>query len=961
MSLTICLVMFLECLNVGGFISSAQAEENSVDVESYSYEITPIIDPFCYYLYVKTDNPDPTSFRFIDKDSDNRNYDADEDGAGVIRVCTSIFSDVVYEDETTYRVAGGYIFENVHYDSDGGTLTLQKQVDEYEWQDTNITIECTELMEYIRYIYDNYIDESKGFFENMDAAQSALEELSIYPKGVSDRNRPNENSPYPYFAIAHHADLGLISEYDMYESTDGSLLIYAYPYVLDSLGFPGTMRAIGLMLSSDCTFENGKNHSLYDVTYNGETKTYGGQGEGGYLDFFADCMEQIFTFMGDSLDYSTGKELEDFREKYFEFQSASSDEYDYWDEMLYGAEAYENMGVGSWEIVRFEGYYSEGFIYETYFDTNWYTLKNCWIDGRYVGDQYYLQPLANFEDYPTANILLRNQTYTNRAGDTLTGDIYYAYDSESDTWRADGTYWGISIYESYQLEDLPEQFILTREQVEAMEVDHSLPSEGVYFNGKYKPGTPFHIQNVTGLSTEQEEITIYLPGGSAVPDVTVTPSDAYNTRLYLESADETIVSTWNGGVFAESLGTTEVTVTSYDGSYTTSVKVTVKQGPESVELKETLLTIEEGETVQAEVTVLPEDAENKNLIWTIEDPNIATVDENGNVTGIAEGWTKLTVQTEVGDYSDWCYLVITQSIETSEETSKENPKEGSKEDSQDTVELNIEDTVLGTGNQIALTNKKTASGYDWISSDEKHASVDGNGVVTGLKVVTGEGDKPGTVTITATSKEDSSVTESAQVTVLFNDVMSSKAYYYSPVYWAYNNGITTGRRGGQKFDPSATCTRAEIVTFLWRHAGKPEPSAKALKNNPFSDISKDKYYYKAVLWAYENEITTGRRGTSADGTKTFDPNATCTRREIVTFLWRYAGKPEPKSTESKFTDITLDAKGKKPYYYDAVLWAVQEKITTGKKATNYTTFDPLGECTRGMSVTFLYRYDKNVK
>jgi len=177
----------------------------------------------------------------------------------------------------------------------------------------------------------------------------------------------------------------------------------------------------------------------------------------------------------------------------------------------------------------------------------------------------------------------------------------------------------------------------------------------------------------------------------------------------------------------------------------------------------------------------------------------------------------------------------------------------------------------------------------------------------------------------------------------FNDVQDESLYFFAPVYWAAQNGITTGRSGGLTFDPNATCTRAEIVAFLWRLAGKPTVSCE----NPFSDISKDAYYYNAVLWAYNNGITTGRRGGEM-----FDPNGTCTRREIVTFLWRYVGKPTPKSMDSKFTDI----KDSSAYYYKAVLWAVEQGITTGKKATNYTTFDPLGECTRAMSVTFIYRY-----
>jgi len=183
----------------------------------------------------------------------------------------------------------------------------------------------------------------------------------------------------------------------------------------------------------------------------------------------------------------------------------------------------------------------------------------------------------------------------------------------------------------------------------------------------------------------------------------------------------------------------------------------------------------------------------------------------------------------------------------------------------------------------------------------------------------------------------------------FEDVRDESSYFYKPVYWAKVTEVTTGRskkteNGGKIFDPYATCTRAEIVTYLWRAAGKPSPKASECK---FDDVSSDSYYCKAVQWAYENKITTGRSHTN-----NFDPNATCTRREIVTFLWRYAGKPEPKNSTSKFTD-NQDTSA---YYYKAVQWAAEQKISTGTKASNYTEFDTLGKCTRAMSVTFLYRY-----
>ena len=173
----------------------------------------------------------------------------------------------------------------------------------------------------------------------------------------------------------------------------------------------------------------------------------------------------------------------------------------------------------------------------------------------------------------------------------------------------------------------------------------------------------------------------------------------------------------------------------------------------------------------------------------------------------------------------------------------------------------------------------------------------------------------------------------------FDDVKDENQYYYEPVYWAYSHEpqITNGT-SRTLFSPETGCTRAQVVTFLWRAAGEPEPSAAMCE---FQDVDKGAYYYNAILWAVENNITNGTSKT------TFDPQKTCTRAQIVTFLWRAAGKPKPTSTACEFKDVKQGA-----YYYDAVLWAVEKKITNG---TTKTTFDPEETCTRAQIVTFLYR------
>ena len=173
-------------------------------------------------------------------------------------------------------------------------------------------------------------------------------------------------------------------------------------------------------------------------------------------------------------------------------------------------------------------------------------------------------------------------------------------------------------------------------------------------------------------------------------------------------------------------------------------------------------------------------------------------------------------------------------------------------------------------------------------------------------------------------------------TGVFVDVATG-SYYEDAVDWAVENGITKGT-DDTHFSPDGICTRAQAVTFLWRAAGSPEPETRTM---PFTDIPVGSYYYDAVLWAVENGITKGTSDT------TFSPNMTCTRAQIVAFLWRSEKSPAA-GTANPFADVKSTA-----YYADAVLWAVKENITKG---TTNTTFSPNADCTRAQIVTFLYRF-----
>ena len=177
-------------------------------------------------------------------------------------------------------------------------------------------------------------------------------------------------------------------------------------------------------------------------------------------------------------------------------------------------------------------------------------------------------------------------------------------------------------------------------------------------------------------------------------------------------------------------------------------------------------------------------------------------------------------------------------------------------------------------------------------------------------------------------------------TMNFIDVNTTD-YFYNSVKWAVGKNITNGT-SSTTFSPYKSCTRAEIVTFLWRAAGSPEPT---ITRNPFRDVNAVTHssYYKAILWASQKGITSGTSATA------FSPDQVCTRAQIVTFLYRYAGQPSGYYS-NPFKDVGATSEAS---YYNAILWAVGKGITTG---TSATTFSPYASCNRAEAVTFLYRY-----
>lgn len=247
------------------------------------------------------------------------------------------------------------------------------------------------------------------------------------------------------------------------------------------------------------------------------------------------------------------------------------------------------------------------------------------------------------------------------------------------------------------------------------------------------------------------------------------------------------------------------------------------------------------------------------------------------------------------------------------------------------------DLEVGKSYQLsAVKEPANAEGsLTWTSSKPAVAAVDKSGKVTA------KGEGTATITVTCGTKSATcTVTVSKPLVpevpgTSFTDVPAG-AYYEEAVGWAVEKGITKGT-SDSTFTPDGVCTRAQAVTFLWRAAGSPAAKASAL---PFADVKAGSYYDDAVRWAVENGVTVGTSAT------TFSPNATCSRAQIVTFLWR-AQKSPAAGSANPFDDVADSA-----YYADAVQWAVQKDITKG---TGATAFSPDANCIRAQIVTFLYR------
>ena len=400
---------------------------------------------------------------------------------------------------------------------------------------------------------------------------------------------------------------------------------------------------------------------------------------------------------------------------------------------------------------------------------------------------------------------------------------------------------------------------------------------------------------------------------------TIQLNPTSGTTIQSGNDEPLVLDEENGVIIVPAGGSVNGTVWLAGG--TVAKNGTQKVNVESIALNENTLTLytnRDPKTAALTATVSPDNATDKTVTWTSADEKVATV-ENGVVTAVGNGTTTITAQA--GEKTAICTVTVrTYSSSSSRPsysiTTPSKPENGS-------VTVDPERARSGSRVTVTVTPDRGYKLGELVVTDRDGKKLEltdkGNGQYTFTM-------PSGKVEVAAEFVKEVEISPFADV--------ATDAYYYDAVKWAVNKGITNGV-SETLFGPDQACTRAQIVTFLWRAAGSPEPKS----GSNFADVAADAYYAKAVAWAVENGITKGTSET------TFHPDETCTRAQGVTFLYRALGKLA--AAQAGFTDVAADS-----YYADAVNWAAENGVTKG---ISETLFGPDGSCTRAQIVTFLYR------
>lgn len=512
----------------------------------YTYEVFPLMAPFHDYFYVRTDNPDPYSFRFVDKDT----VYGDE---GEIKLKEALFADVKYEDTATYRVNGGYLFAGSG--TDGGVLTLQIDTQtsaprtipvhnlstgeiEYEtdrneiWVDLDTQITLPQLYDDVDYLIATYA-EGSDFFAKMDAVQKGFSSICLY-SGSYIRGEVQRKGEFWSLSNSPHVDQTFYIQSPYARSGNQTLLASSlYPLRYDSVGFPSMMGAVAKRLDENATYKwSDSSHWLIDVTNGGETKSYGGQGSGTGQGIDPDQVLQTFTFEEEAPGYdmtSIRTLLGDYAKLEVPDDVPDVDTLT-WDAVM------DTVGDGAWVRMTsigsiFGGYSSAyAYLYDTGSDRSlnadpvgtggsiywWGPLgygSDTWVDGRYIGSHEIWEPGAVWEEHPQSDIILTqtafpeityrytySRTYEDVEITETVRNVRFTYDAQNEIWipaDMDSNDYQAIVTLAGQGE-IAEKYLdmvqLTSDEIQALGVDsntNTQPMTGYIYDGTAAAGTPF--------------------------------------------------------------------------------------------------------------------------------------------------------------------------------------------------------------------------------------------------------------------------------------------------------------------------------------------------------------------------------------------------------------------------------------------------------------------------------------
>ncbi len=530
----------------------------------YTYEVLPLLSPFNEYFFVKTNNPDPASFRFTDKTS------AYSDDA-VIKASTTQFADVAYEDPETLRVNGGYIFYSGS--TDGGEVSLQMKTLNDTWEDLSLTLTLPVLSDDVDYLIDTYATES-DFFANMDAVQAGFSSICLY-SGSYIRGELYQSDTYWSVSTSPHIDQHFYI-YSPYSRRDnGSLFATAiYPFRYDSLGFPSIMASVSQRLDSTSTYAwSETSHAHINVTYGDETRSYGGAGNGEGQGLSEDKISRFFTFdeNDEAITLDTARQLLD------DYAAVEMEDDIPREDALTWEQICNTVDEGAW--ARMNGGYA--YLYKSN-DQNSYTADewgvgnslywwgslgygcDTWVDGRYINSYERFVPGETFEEHPESDIILFDipvpvvncdvtSIYNSETGTYETvysnieitetiKNVRYTYNSTEGIWTANSS--AISYSDYNAIIAMTEQGLIDEKYLDALQLTYN---EAVALEVDRNTNiNPMHYYLYNGTAAPGTEVCM----GDVDNDGTMHVADLVLLQKWLLSMPDTELANWRAADFS---------------------------------------------------------------------------------------------------------------------------------------------------------------------------------------------------------------------------------------------------------------------------------------------------------------------------------------------------------------------------------------------------------------------------